>query len=154
MSSRFVFLDTSGIYPIFSPNEHSKELCRNILKDLLEVYNANLITTNWIHYEVLSKLRKHGLEFCIRFEELIKKGVLTIHKVDKDLETKGVQMFWAYKDKSWGVIDCVSFSFMHQKNIFYSLTMDDHFLQAGFYPLIKIDHKNKPYKSYSDILFY
>lgn len=154
MLKRAVFVDTSAIYAIFAPRDFLKAISIEILKELLEEYQATLVTTNWVEYESLSKLRKHGIEFCKKFNEFITREVLIVKRVDEELEDNGLQIFWTFKDKSWGVVDCVSIAFMQANNLFYSFTQDEHFEQAGLFPLVKLDQSNNPIKSYSSLLFY
>jgi len=44
----------------------------------------------------------------------------------------GVHYNQKYQDKSWGLIDCISFIVMRENEITQILTFDQHFTQAGF----------------------
>jgi hypothetical protein len=41
-------------------------------------------------------------------------------------------LYKQYKDKDWGLVDCIYFLIMWEKNITNVLTFDRHFAQAGF----------------------
>jgi predicted nucleic acid-binding protein len=41
-------------------------------------------------------------------------------------------MFEQYADKTWGLVDCVSFLVMREMKITAVLGFDRHFVQAGF----------------------
>lgn len=153
MTRRFIFADTSALYPLFAPKDYLKQVCIDILKELLEDYRASLITTNWVQYECLSKLKKYGISYCEKFEELITREVLHVTKVNAELENSGLQFFWNYRDKTWSIVDCVSIAFMFENNIYYSFAKDDHFRQAGLFPLLKMDCNNNPTKSYISLMF-
>jgi len=45
--------------------------------------------------------------------------------------------FKKYSDKSWGLVDCVSFIVMQQKGIAHALTADRHFEQVGFIAMMR-----------------
>ena len=45
---------------------------------------------------------------------------------------KGLEIYEKFDDKDWGLVDCVSFAVMWEREIFEVLTFDDDFKQAGF----------------------
>lgn len=49
-----------------------------------------------------------------------------------ELMTKALNLYTRYKDKTWGLVDCVSFIVMQDRNISVALAFDRHFTQAGF----------------------
>ncbi len=46
-------------------------------------------------------------------------------------------LYKVHQDKEWGLIDCISFTVMRQMDIPEALTLDQHYLQAGFRPLMQ-----------------
>ena len=46
--------------------------------------------------------------------------------------TKGLTVFEKHRDKSWGLVDCISFVVMRENGITAALTFDADFAQAGF----------------------
>ena len=42
-----------------------------------------------------------------------------------------------YLDKTWSLVDCISFVMMKEKGLTDALTVDKHFEQAGFNRLMK-----------------
>ncbi len=62
---------------------------------------------------------------------------MEIIPANSELFEKGLKDFGRYKDKEWGLVDCMSFIIMREKNILYALTSDEHFEQAGFVMLLK-----------------
>jgi len=45
-------------------------------------------------------------------------------------------IYKSYQDKSWSIVDCISFVVMRDMEIINALTFDRHFEQAGFHILL------------------
>jgi predicted nucleic acid-binding protein len=130
---REVFLDTSYAIALSSKKDrfHNKAL---ELADQIEADKSVLITTRPVLLEIGNALS--GLRFR-------KSGVLLLDSLENDpnvgivsltdsLYHQGVRFFRKRMDKEWGLVDCISFVVMSERNIFDALTTDDHFRQAGF----------------------
>lgn len=48
-------------------------------------------------------------------------------------------MYSLHTDKTWGLVDCISFVVMQERGITDALTADRHFQQAGFRALLLED---------------
>jgi len=46
-------------------------------------------------------------------------------------------LYKTYRDKEWGLVDCISFVVMRQAGVEEALTFDQHFVQAGFRALMR-----------------
>lgn len=55
-----------------------------------------------------------------------------IVRLDAALFERGLALYAAREDKSWGLTDCISFEVMREQGIADALTGDQHFIQAGF----------------------
>ncbi len=136
--SKTVFADTSALYLLFLAGRPSADLCRGVFEDLVNHYKATCLTTTWVKYETLTRLRKHGLRACESCEALLKKReVFRVIPVSPDTESKALQYFWNWTDKSIGIVDWTSIQTMWQNNIYYAFAADDHFRQAGLFPLVR-----------------
>ena len=51
----------------------------------------------------------------------------------------GYELFVQHSDKSWTLVDCISFVVMQERGITEALTADRHFVQAGFRALLLED---------------
>jgi len=63
----------------------------------------------------------------------------TVISLNQNLFDKGFAFYQTYQDKTWGLVDCVSFIVMRENGITDALTNDKRFQQAGFNPLMRND---------------
>lgn len=64
---------------------------------------------------------------------------IIIVELNSDLFQRAFELYQTYNDKTWGLIDCISFIVMQENNITDALTNDKHFHQAGFKALMRED---------------
>jgi predicted nucleic acid-binding protein len=57
--------------------------------------------------------------------------------LSEELYQRGLELFRRRPDKSWGLVDCISFEVMREHAVNDSLTSDGHFEQAGFRALLR-----------------
>ena len=60
-------------------------------------------------------------------------------RLDESLFNKAFELYKTHTDKTWGLVDCISFVMMRERNIEAALTADEHFIQAGFRALLRED---------------
>ena len=53
-----------------------------------------------------------------------------------DLFRQGLRLFASRPDKTWSMVDCISFAVMKKHRLIDALTADRHFEQAGFRALL------------------
>jgi uncharacterized protein len=46
--------------------------------------------------------------------------------------TVALNLYAKYQDKTWGLVDCISFVVMEEQKISVALAFDRYFIQAGF----------------------
>ena len=132
-----IFLDTS--FSIALTVERDR-LHQNALRLARELWSGatEIITTQAVVLEIgnaLSKLkyRRTAVEIIEQFNR--DPNVIIVSLTD-ELFDKAFALFSSRPDKEWGLIDCVSFIVMRQRNIIAALTADEHFVQAGFRALL------------------
>ncbi len=133
-----VFLDTSYAIALSSEKDEYHERAINLAAKL-EQASTRLITTRAVQLEIgnaLSKQRyRHAaVQLLDSFESDPTVKVITLS------ETLYAQAFQLYRercDKEWGLVDCISFVVMMERNISEALTTDGHFQQAGFRVLLR-----------------
>ncbi len=62
-----------------------------------------------------------------------------IVRLTPELFERAFDLYKKYKDKDWGLIDCISFIVMTEAGVNQALTFDQHFEQAGFEALMASD---------------
>ncbi len=70
-------------------------------------------------------------------EQCYNTSNVTVITLDKLLIRRGLQLYRARSDKTWGLTDCISFVVMQDLNLTEALTADQHFVQAGFRALLR-----------------
>jgi predicted nucleic acid-binding protein len=131
-----IFLDSAFAIALSSKTDTYHDKALQISENLDETV---LVTTRAILLEIgnaLSKLpyRKACVELLNSMET--DENVLII-PVSDELYTKGLTLFAKRTDKEWGLIDCISFVVMQERDIDQALTTDTHFQQAGFHALMR-----------------
>ena len=80
--------------------------------------------------------RSHKSRAIEIFEEFFVSEEVEIVRLDEMLFNKAFELYKSHADKSWGLVDCVSFVVMKENNITDALTCDKHYVQAGFRALM------------------
>ena len=136
-SGDLTFVDASGWIPLVNANDtlhpQSVRLFQQRLKEGGGFVTSSVVLLevgNWLSPIPLRRLAS-GLLERIEHSERIQVVELT-----PELYRKGWRLYSERTDKGWGVIDCISFTIMRERNIAEALTGDRHFQQAGFVPLL------------------
>ncbi|MGI0481904.1 type II toxin-antitoxin system VapC family toxin [Geminocystis sp. CENA526] len=133
------FLDTSYIIALEIVNE---DYHQQVLQhwQTLAIYQPLLVTTTYIFDEIVTFFNNRNLHYkAVEIgNRLIESSEIQLIEIDQKLFNEGWLYFQKYKDKSYSLTDCLSFIIMEQNNIYQALTLDHHFVQAGFqkFPLI------------------
>ncbi len=101
-------------------------------------YLGALLTTEWILVEVCDGLASP------RYRSLVQQlranwrndDELIVVAASHDWFERGLDLYCSRPDKSWSLTDCISFVVMQETGIHDAITVDHHFAQAGFVPLL------------------
>ncbi|MDQ3633875.1 MAG: PIN domain-containing protein [Acidobacteriota bacterium] len=106
--------------------------------ELVEIYDKQpLIVTDAVLLEIGNTLsRKYKTQAIEMFNEFFVSPEVEIVRLDESLFNKAFELYRDYADKTWGLVDCVSFVVMRERGITDALTSDQHFVQAGFKALM------------------
>lgn len=130
-----VFIDTAFVVALINQNDvyHSQavELSR-------QYENRPMITTNIVLLEIGNALARNHKHEAIQIIEAFRSSddvtIVDLNKLDFE---KAFEIYKRYDDKSWGLVDCISFVVMRNNNVTDVLTSDMHFGQAGFNVLMQ-----------------
>lgn len=130
-----IFVDTLFLIALINKRDqyHPKAL------ELAVKYESYpLITTNVIFLELGNALASNYKNQTV---ELIEKFLVSddvdVINLTSDLFHQGLELYKKHQDKSWGLVDCISFVVMKENNVHQALTFDKHFIQAGFQALMR-----------------
>ena len=136
-SGGLTFVDASGWIALVNANDtlhqQSVRLFQQRLKEEGGFVTSSVVLLevgNWLSPIPLRRLAS-GL-----MERIEHSGRIQVVELTPELYRKGWRLYSERPDKDWGVIDCISFTIMQERNIVEALTADRHFQQAGFVALL------------------
>lgn len=106
---------------------------------LATVYERRpLVTTDAVILEVGNALAGEFRSLAVELiRHLLESRDIQVVHLEPSLLDKAFEFFCDYDDKTWGLVDCVSFVVMRELDIVDALTYDKHFVQAGFRALMR-----------------
>lgn len=130
-----IFVDTLFIIALVNPRDQYHESALQ----LSQVYESYpVLMTDCVFLEVGNALaRKFKMQAVDIIEEFRTSEEATIVPLTPLLFQKGFNLYKRHQDKSWGLVDCISFVVMEEANIHSALTFDQHFVQAGYRALMR-----------------
>ena len=132
------FLDTAGLLAALNKDDDLHESATAVLRRL-EESDRRVVTTSFVLAEVGNGLARTALRadtgWLIR--KLHSDPRSTVVYVDQGELFEALELYTERSDKSWGLVDCVSFVVMHRLGIAEAFTADRHFEQAGFVALLR-----------------
>jgi hypothetical protein len=136
--NREVFLDTSFAIALSSSKDTLNQPAIRIAKQL-QANRTRLVTTRAVLLEIgnaLSKqrYRQGGVQLLRSLETDPQVEIVVL---SESLYEQSFQLYCQRLDQEWGLVDCVSFVVMRDRNIWEALTADIHFTQAGFRALLR-----------------
>ena len=134
-----VFADAGYWIALFNPRDrlHSKALTVS-----QNIKGQRIVTSQAVLTEFLNYFAAFGTQFRQKAVQVIKSlqqsaDVEIVVQTPEQFEAALV-LYSQRPDKEWGLTDCNSFLIMHQREIREVLAHDEHFLQAGFIPLLRL----------------
>jgi uncharacterized protein len=129
-----VFIDTGFVLALFSPRDQYHSQAVN-LSDRYE--NHLWLTTDAILLEVGNAFSRHSKQKGAEvIEQFLNSDDIQVVHLTPQLFKQGLGFYKFYRDKQWGLVDCVSFAVMWEMGVNQVLTFDQHFAQAGFQVLV------------------
>jgi uncharacterized protein len=128
-----LFLDTSFVIALELKDEQQHQIAIQYWQNLART-SPQLVTTSYVFDEIVTffnNRNRHTKAIEVGNRLLNSKSVRFI-QVSEALFLEVWQYFQRYQDKSYSFTDCVSFLVMQQLKIEVALSLDHHFVQAGF----------------------
>lgn len=129
------FIDTCFITALVNERDelHSQAL------DLSRKYQGQkFLLTDAVLLEsgnaLAKKYREEVIEIIDGFQN---SDDVEIARLDPEVFEAGFDLFKQHNDKTWGLVDCISFVVMRERGVTDALTYDQHFTQAGFRALMR-----------------
>lgn len=128
------FVDTSYVVALVNPRDENHEKAN----ELVDAYDKKpLLVTDAVLLEIGNSLAKGYKQNAIEIiEEFFDSPEVEIVRLDEILFDKAFELYKSHTDKTWGLVDCISFVVMRERGITNALTSDKHFVQAGFRALM------------------
>jgi hypothetical protein len=129
------FVDTSFVVALVNKNDQHH---LGALEIASEFERRSLITTDAVLLEIGNALARNFRAASIQvIDDFLTSSEIQIVNLYPDLFQRAFSLYRAHLDKTWGLIDCVSFVVMRDADVLDSLTADKHFEQAGFRALLR-----------------
>ena len=132
-----IFIDTLFVVALINPRDqhHAKAI------ELAAKYeNHPFLITDAVLLEVGNGLARNYKQEAIEvIEGFFDSEEVDIVRLTPELFEQAFDLYKKYKDKDWGLIDCISFIVMTEAGVNQALTFDQHFEQAGFEALMASD---------------
>ena len=102
-----------------------------------QIEGANILVTDAVLLEVGNQLaRSHRAEAAQIIEDFLTSSETEVVHLTPGLFVEALAMYKNFRDKTWSLVDCISFVVMKRSGIEKALTADHHFTQAGFQALM------------------
>ena len=124
------FIDTAFVVALVNHKDQYHDQAVELSK---KYENDPTLITEAVLLEIGNALAKDFKQEAVEIIKAFRSSdEVVIIEQDSQLFVKGFEMYEKYKDKAWGMVDCISFVAMREHKITDALTTDDHFKQAGF----------------------
>jgi hypothetical protein len=130
--SQPVFVDASAWVAITNRKDANHKKSVQIFRRLLGS-STRLIATTWTAYEALTLIKSRlGFSQAERlWGHFQARTLVDLVWIDAKIEEEALELFWRYRDKTWGVVDCSSLAVMQELGCREIFAYDRHFIEAS-----------------------
>ena len=135
----YVFLDTVGLIALLNQDDQYHHRAAEAFARIGQTARK-VITTDLVLAELGNSLARTALREDVFWliRQLHEDRSSTVLYVTRQRFHEALELYHARQDKSWGLVDCVSFTVMRSKRLIDAFTADHHFEQAGFNCLLRV----------------
>lgn len=137
--AREVLIDSSGLYALADHRDPSRQAAEDCVRGLVKS-GAGLVLTDYIIDEAatLAKARAGGYG-ALRLLEIVERSeAFRVVWIGQERFETAKSFFRKRADHGYSFTDCTSFVVMEELRIREALTTDQHFVEAGFRPLLAV----------------
>ena len=125
-----IFVDTSFVLALINERDQYHEQAEALS---FKFEHSFLITTVGVLLEIGNALAKDFRKEANALLKLLKNSNrVEVVTIDERLLDKALEIYEKYHDKTWGLVDCISFIVMGERGTTDVLTFDGDFAEAGF----------------------
>lgn len=129
-----IFIDTAYVVALVNRRDKYHAAAKMLAKQMA---GRSFVITDSILLEVGNALAQHFRPEAVAIiEQFINSTEVEIVHLTPVLFSTAFARYKKYADKEWGLVDCISFEVMQERGIREALTVDRHFVQAGFVALM------------------
>jgi uncharacterized protein len=125
-----LFIDTGYVIALINANDRYHQSALIWAK----TYDRHpVITTDAVLLEIgnaLSRVARSEAAEIINYFQTAPEA--TVIPLNPQLFASAMHLYTKYQDKTWGLVDCLSFVVMEERKLSTALSFDRHFIQAGF----------------------
>ena len=130
-----IFVDTLFIVDLINKRDQYHQRALELAQ---KFENYPLITTDAILLQVGNALSSNYKSEAVELmETFLNSDDIEVIRLNPELFEEALNLYKQHQDKSWGLVDCVSFVVMKQNKVTQALTFDKHFIQASFQALMR-----------------
>ena len=125
-----IFVDTSFVLALINERDQYHKQAEALSFKFEESF---LITTVAVLLEIGNALAKDFRREANAVLRLLRGSTrVEVVQIDQRLFEKALEIYEKYDDKTWGLVDCVSFIVMGERGLTDVLTFDGDFSASGF----------------------
>ncbi len=125
-----IFVDTSFVLALLNERDQYHQQAEALSFKFEESF---LITTVAVLLEIGNALAKDFRKEANAVIKLLRNSDrVEVVQIDERLLEKALDIYEKYDDKTWGLVDCMSFIVMGERGLAEVLTFDGDFTKAGF----------------------
>jgi predicted nucleic acid-binding protein len=127
-----VFIDASAWVAVTNRKDANHRKALHVFRRLLGS-STRMIATTWTAYEALTfvKSRLGYLQAERLWARLQARAIVDLVWIDEKIERDALELFWRFRDKTWGVVDCSSLAVMRDLGCSDVFAYDRHFVEAS-----------------------
>ena len=125
-----IFVDTSFVLALINARDQYHDQAESLS---YKFENSLLLTTDAVLLEIGNALAKDFRQEALAVIRVLRSSSrVEVVEIDGRLFEIGLDAYAKYDDKTWGLVDCISFIVMRENEVREVLTFDGDFVQAGF----------------------